>query len=117
MNYRIISQVVLGMSDDDSKIFFRFGITQDQTHGQGWREFCVRFSLDTISTASNDLSLTSSDQVDSGRGDSVSMDSVHPDLPESFPLEGSSAPSAGDEEISFCWVDGSCLSSLKYTYL
>ncbi len=104
------------MSEEENLIFARFGLSEDQKHGQGWREAFPRLSWDTVSVASTSgISGQYSDQADSGTGtgtgDTTSLDSIRPDYPVEFQLE--EAESAELENISLCWVDGGCLSFLK----
>jgi len=101
------------MSDNDNTIYARIGIASDSDSnrsGQGWTPVFTHVSDDTISTTSSlsSPSVLSTDQTDSGQGDSISTHSVGPDFPGNFQLEEST-----EEEISFCCVDGGCLSSLK----
>ena len=107
-----MTQVVLGVSDEDNVIFARFGITEEQKHGQGWREAFPRVAWDTLSTTSSELLGMPLDEADSGNGDSASLDSIRPDFPQGFQLQESSDV-AELENISLCWVDGGCLSQLK----
>jgi len=100
--------------EDDNVLFARFGITEAQKHGQGWREAFPRLAWDTLSTSSSEVSSSvSQDQADSGNGDSESLCSIRPDCPPALQLQSTGVSDLENENLSFCWVDGSCLSQLK----
>lgn len=86
----------------------RYGITEDQKHGQQWKEaFCdVSWDAKSIDSRISEIS-------DSLDGNTPSTSSIRADLPSVQFNNSGSEMGNSDAATSLCWVDGTCLSMLK----
>ncbi|CAL8138024.1 unnamed protein product [Orchesella dallaii] len=100
-------QNVLAVCDEEGVVLVRYGIADDQRHGQQWKEAFPEVSWDSISVCSR---MSEVDSID-GSGD-TSTASIRPDLPPQTQFNLSSGSESGDT-VSLCWIDGACLSAIK----
>lgn len=108
-------QTVLAVFEDDGILMVRHGITEDQKHGQQWKQAFQDVAWDTVSTCSKVSEI--SDCVDgggSGSGD-TSSSSIRPDLPGQSMFNLSGGSEVGEGSANLCWIDGSCCSVLRST--
>lgn len=99
----------MAVNDDDGTVMVRYGITDDQKHGQQWKKAFLDVSWDSVSVSSRASEV--SDCLD-GSGDISTTCSIRPDLPAQGQFNLSSGSESG-EGVSLCWIDGACLSMIK----
>lgn len=99
----------MALSDEEfSVLFLRVGISEEQTYGQIWKPLLENVPWDTVSEVSEDT-------TDGAEQSTESLVSLKPDLPlnSGFPV----ADQGSLVSNSFSWVDGSCVSCLRFDHL
>jgi len=106
-------QIILALAEDELEtLYIRFGISDEQKTGQGWKEALPDVEYDFFDNVSVKSLTPSLDTTDGNESGDTSLNIDNPNSAQ-FPMCNTFQQHGGQFPSGFSWVDGACASCIR----